>query len=463
MMQSSVRTPHTRAGRRRSRALASIAVCSAALLALAGCSAPGGTSNQNSAIKDPITAPVTAEQVKALGNITLNVWADQGEQELMKSIVPAYEKEFPNVKVQIQFKSFNDLTATVLNAMNSDTAPDVTQGNQGWATDGALVKAGLIRPLDDVVQAYGYAAAAGAAASQLKWSSDGKTFGSGSFYGMSPDNQMVGMFYNKTKLASLGLSVPTTLDELKTALAKAKAAGEIPITLGNSDKGSAMQAFSVVQGGMTPAADTVGWVTGKSGSDFNTATNKQALDLWASWAQDGTISPGYDGTSPDDAVAAFAKGSGVFYLGGNWQAGTISDGSTFGFAPAPAGAGNTAASNGSFGMPWHISSKSKNTLAAIAFIGLINGPDSGHYLADVNRVPVQLNGVQVADPMFTDLINASKVQLANNGALYYYDWSTPTMFDLFTSDLQEVMAGKLSSSDMLSAVQKNWTDFQAKS
>jgi len=223
-----------------------------------------------------------------------------------------------------------------------------------------------------------------------------------------------------------------------------------------------MQAFSVVQGAMAPAADTVDWITGKSGADINTAANAKALDLWASWAKDGTISAGYDGASPDDAAASFAKGNGVFYFGGNWQAGNISDGKTFGFIPAPSGAGNTAASNGSFGLPWHISAKSKNTLAAIAFVGLINQKGSGHYLADVNRVPIQLSGVSVTDPMFTDLIAASKAQLANNGALYFYDWSTPTMFDLFTSDLQQVMAGKQSSKDMLTAVQKDWKEFQSK-
>ena len=462
MMPTPLRNPMTGRGRKGARAAAVAAAGVAGLLVLAGCSAPGGTASTSTAVADTITAPVTAEQVKALGNVTLNVWADQGEQDLMKSIVPAYEKSFPNVTVKVQFKSFNDLTATVLNAMNSDSAPDVTQGNQGWATDGALVKAHLIRPLDDVAKAYGYLDAAGAAASQLKWSSDGKTFGSGSLYGMSPDNQMVGVFYNKKKLAKLNLSAPTTFSELTSDLAAAKAAGETPITLGNSDKGSAMQAFSVVQGAMAPAAGTVDWITGKSGSDFNSSENAKALDLWASWAKNGTISAGYDGTSPDDAAGSFAKGNGVFYFGGNWEASNIADGSTFGFIPAPSGAGNTAASNGSFGLPWHISTKSKSTLAAIAFVGLINAKDSGRFLAAVNRVPIQLSGVNVSDPMFTDLIAASKKQLANNGALYYYDWSTPTMFDLFTSDLQEVMAGKLSSADMLTAVQKNWKEFQSK-
>lgn len=431
-------------------------------LALSACSAPGSGASKPatpSASADTITAPVTAEQVAALGQVTLHVWADQGEESLMKLIVPKYEAAFTNVKVDIQYKSFNDLTATVVNALNSTEAPDVAQGNQGWATDGALVKAGLLRPLDDVADAYGYRAAAGAAISQLQWSPDGKTFGSGTLYGLAPDNQMVGVFYNKTKLEDLGLAAPTSFDELTAALAKAKAANEIPIMLGNSDKATAMQAFSVVQGASTPAADTVAWITGQSGADFNNAGNLKALDTWTSWVKDGYFADGYDARSPDDAAASFAKGKGVFLFAGNWQAGTISDGKTFGFMAAPKSAANEAASSGSFGLNWHVSAKSKLTPAALAFVGMINDPKNAALLAEVNRVPIAADGVTSTDAMFTALVAASKQQLSTNGSLYWYDWATNSMFDTFTSGLQELMTGRITSDKLLTQVQQDWADF----
>ncbi len=434
-------------------------------LALSACSAPGSGAAKpasSTSASEQITAPITAEQVAALGQVTLHVWADQGEESLMKLVVPKYEKQFSNVKVDIQYKSFNDLTATVVNALNSTDAPDVAQGNQGWATDGALVKAGLVRPLDDVADAYGYRQAAGSAISQLEWSADGKTFGSGTVYGLSPDNQMVGIFYNKAKLNGLGLQPPATFEDLAAALGKAKSAGEVPIMLGNSDKATAMQAFSVVQGATTPAADTIGWITGKSGADFNNAANQKALDTWASWAKDGYIADGYDARSPDDAAAAFAKGQGVFLIAGNWQAATVSDGATFGFIAAPKSQANQAASSGSFGLNWHVSSKSKLTPAAIAFVGMINDPKNAGLLAQVNRVPIATEGVASTDAMFSDLLKASSAQLSSNGSLYWYDWATNTMYDTFTSALQELMNGRTTSSKLLVQVQQDWTDFQAK-
>ncbi|MFV0464143.1 MAG: ABC transporter substrate-binding protein [Nostocoides sp.] len=454
-----------RIGRRSTRlAAASLAV---AAMSLAACSAPGSTSPSTSGATSTgsgagITAPVTAEEVAKLGDITLSVWADQGEQDLLGRVVPAYEKQFTNVKVDVQYKSFNDLTATVLNAMNSTNAPDVAQGNQGWATDGALVKAGLLRPLDDVADAYGWRAVAGAAISQLQWSDDGKTFGSGTLYGLAPDNQMVGIFYNKTKLTKLGIQPPQTFADLEAALKKAKDGGETPIELGNADKATAMQAFSVVQGAMTKPADTVAWITGSSGATFASDTNAAALQTWSDWVKAGYFSKGYDAMSPDDAAANFAKGQGVFLFAGNWQAGTVKDGNTFGFMAAPSGDTASHASSGSFGLNWHISNKSSKTPAAIAFVGMINDPKNAVELVAVNRVPIAADGVNSTDLMFSDLVKASKDQLGSSGSLYWYDWATDTMFDTFTAKLQELMAGRISPSDLTAAVQQDWDSFQAK-
>lgn len=446
--------------RNRAARLAPIALGTGLLLGLAGCSAPGSGSSAPAAEQaTEIDAPVTAEQVAELGDVTLHVWADQGEQDLMDAFVPAYEKMYPNVDVEIQFKSYNDLTATVVNAMNSDDAPDVTQGNQGWATDGALVKAGLIRPLDDVADAYGYRDAAGSAITQLEWSEDGKTFGSGSVYGMSPDNQMVGLFYNKEKLAKLGAEVPASLDDFEATLEKAAKAGELPISLGNSDKAAAMQAFSLVQGVQTPAEDTRAWIAGEQQADFAVPSNVDALKTFASWADRGYFTAGYDGSSPDDAAAAFAGGDGVFFVGGNWFASTISDADTFGFTAGFEEGGYATA--GSFGMPWHVSSKSDAELAAVAWVGMLNSEETAPMLADVQRVPV--HGVEAGDgkTTFGDLLTASSDQLQGSGPLFWYDWATDTMFDTFTGGLQETMAGRTSPEDLAKRIQEDWSAFHA--
>jgi len=40
---------------------------------------------------ESINQPVTVEEVAALGDITLDVWADAGEEKTMKILIPKFE------------------------------------------------------------------------------------------------------------------------------------------------------------------------------------------------------------------------------------------------------------------------------------------------------------------------------------------------------------------------------------
>ena len=64
-----------------------ILVAATALL-ITGCSSPGSDSGGGANTADAINSPVTVEEVAELGDITLDVWADAGEEKTMKILVP---------------------------------------------------------------------------------------------------------------------------------------------------------------------------------------------------------------------------------------------------------------------------------------------------------------------------------------------------------------------------------------
>ena len=67
---------------------------------------------------------------------------------------------------------------------------------------GALVKGGLLTPLDDYAEAYGWGDRYSATLLDLnRFSADGKEFGTGNLYGLSQMGEIVGVFYNKEKVA----------------------------------------------------------------------------------------------------------------------------------------------------------------------------------------------------------------------------------------------------------------------
>ena len=69
---------------------------------------------------------------------------------------------------------------TVLNIADSNDAPDIIFGNQGYTVDGPLVEAGLILPLDAYYDAYGWNDWYGEGAkAQFRFTEDGMDFGAG--------------------------------------------------------------------------------------------------------------------------------------------------------------------------------------------------------------------------------------------------------------------------------------------
>ena len=142
--------------------------------------------------------------------------------------------KYPNVKIERIAKSFEDLLKTVKLAASGPNAPDVVQANQGRGDHGRDGQGQAAPP----GRATTRRSMAGTTATRRRcWRSTrsrptASEFGSGDLYGLSQSGEIVGVFYNKDKVAT----PPTTLDEFEASLQKAKDAGETPIMFGNLEK-----------------------------------------------------------------------------------------------------------------------------------------------------------------------------------------------------------------------------------
>src|SRR5438046_208031 len=98
------------------------------------------------------TTRAAANPFAHYGNITLTVTSadnqDPGPEPVIKELIKRFEAKYPNVKVNITFKGFSDYMKVIQLSLNGNSAPDVSEGNQSYATDALLVKAKLIIPLD---------------------------------------------------------------------------------------------------------------------------------------------------------------------------------------------------------------------------------------------------------------------------------------------------------------------------
>ncbi len=408
----------------------------------------------------PTEAPTTTEA--APEPITLRVAGDAGEEATMGLAKEQFEAANPGVTVEVNLKGWDDHIATIVLTMDSDTPPDVAQGNQGYGVDALLVEAGLILPLDDYAAQYGWTDrfSAGSLA-EFRWTEDGKTFGEGPLWGISPISEDIGVFYNKDKLAALGMDTPATFEEFEATLAAALDAGELPIQLGNLDQWPGIHVWSLVEGVFVDAADTRSWIFGASGSSFDSPGRLQAAEKLVEWVEAGYFGADYNGIGYDDATARFTEGEGVFLPVGTWQTNTLATnmGDSVGFMPMPAASGNTLVGGGSLGLGWHISSKTDHPDLAAAFIALLVSEDFTDDLVSVNRVPAQASSAQPESALLGEVIEGIGRVLADDGQTFYHDWATPTMYDAIAAGLQRLLGLADSPADFLAAVQANWSAF----
>ena len=95
------------------------------------------------------------------------------------------------------------------------------------------------------------------------------------------------------------------------------------INLGNKDGYESLHAFGMVQGAYVTGQFMRNWIFHVPGSTSQSPANVKALTTFQQWFKDGYFGSDYNAVGENDAAAAFAKGKGVFYLGGNWQAAVI--------------------------------------------------------------------------------------------------------------------------------------------
>ncbi len=450
------------------RPIALAAVVASGALVLAAC-APGSGSGSDSASSSTPSGSVTTDPA-ALGDVTLTVWDQEvrgGQNEQMSTLNKEFQQKYPNITIRRVSRSFDDLTKTLRLALTGKDAPDVVQANNTRSQMGEFVKAGQLVNLDRYAKAYGwndrFPESVRASAS---YSSDGRTFGSGNLFGIPQVGEVVGIYTNTAKLATLGIQPPTTWAEFDAALATAKAKGETPLVLGNLDKWPAVHVFGTLQGRYTPAAEIRDLGYGRPGASWTSKGNVEAASKLADWADKGYFTTGFNGKGYDPAWQGFSKGDGLFLIAGTWLQADLSTamGSdvTFALPPKSEVDGSQVATGGT-GLPFAITSKATTPDAAAAYIDFLTNEKAMALLAKTGNLPVVDTAQQQApSALGTDVFRAFDAVTSADGLVPYLDWATPTMGDTIGATLQDLLAGKASPEQAMAALEKDYSDFAGK-
>lgn len=440
--------------------VAGVAVAAATAMALTGC-----TPGSDAKAPDTEDHEVQTDPSK-LGDVTLTVWDQEvrgGQDEQMKQLNEAFQKKYPNITIERNSQSFEDLGKTLRLALSGNDAPDIVQANNARNSMGQFIEAGQLLPLDPWAEAYGWEDRFPESVLQYtRYSDDAVTFGSGSIYGLPQVGEVVGVFYSKPKLEELGIDVPKDWAAFEAALAKAKQSGETPLLLGNIEKWPAIHVFGPVQGAEVDAEEIQNLGFGNSGASWETPENEAAAQTLSDWGADGYFNEGVNGTDYDDAWQKLAKGDGVFLIGGSWLAADLEDamGEDVGFFAPPATAGEGAHTTGGTGLPFAVTSATENPDAAAAYLDFITDEDAMQVLADTGNLPVVNTQDYAPESGVQGDVFKTFGEVTENGAILpYLDYATPTFSDTLGEALQQLIDGKTTPKEFTAALEADYADF----
>lgn len=408
------------------------------------------------------TGAFPAQRAAVAQDVKLDLW-DTFNADPRKQIVDDLAAGFAeenSVEVEHRGWTLEELQDTIPRVVESNQGPDVAQVNNGESLMGPMVRAGQLVDITGYVEQYGWAEGLpeGLLARNM-YSADGTEFGTGQLWGVSIEAEIVGLFYNKTIFEDAGVEIPTTLTGLEEAFQAFLDAGQTALVFGNLDKWPAIHLFGDIHGTMATREYLDGIIYRTGEQSFEDQSIIDAAAKLQDWVTRGFVMDGFDGIGADDAATLFESGAGAVLLQGSWQNGTVSQnlGEEAGFfLMPPVEEGGTVLHVGGVGIPHAITTNAEDPDLAAGLINTLVSEESFSAFVDAGLLPAaEIAADQITEGTVTgDLYTAWNTSLAGDSLGHYLDWAAPGFYDVFTAELQRLMAMEVTPEEFAANLQE---------
>lgn len=378
----------TRSRRTRRRVLIGI-VGTFAAAATAACSgpgpAPGGAATQ-------AAAPTAVSTSLGSQPVSLKLYDGQGLKAVDDALIAAFTKKYPNVTITPTYDPDNVTTQNQPRQLAAASPPDLVRVIS--VTSGT--KNNLLTNLDAYAMAYGWDKMPASQLAQFR--AQNGVAGTGSLYAKASGFTMTGLYYNKKLAQQVGMSAPpTSVEELTTLMAKAKAAGLTGMVVANKEGGGVFPFQLLLNTAMGPEK-VAQWVFNAPGATIDTPEAVKAAQQVVEWNKAGYFPASVNALDATAANAIFASDKGLFFPWGNWEAANLDKTmpGRVGFFPMPpVSAGGKVAAMSDAATAFGIPSKSANKDAAAAFLNFLSSDEGRQIAIDHGFMPSGLSSQPV--------------------------------------------------------------------
>lgn len=380
------------------------------------------------------------------GKGVLKIASIPNYQSSLPQIVEAFEKEHPDIDVQLEFVDVAALHTQLRTQLAAGTAPDIFTTYPGNGTPTAmenLVPGGFLADMSDL----GFSARIPKAMDQTT-SMDGKR------YVLPLSLGAIGGIYNETALAEVGLTAPTTWTEVLKFCSDAKAKGKVAYAYGaqtawnNQLFAFPLSATLVYGKGSTFTADQA-----KGSATFADSAWTEVWKKVVEMQKAGCWQPEPLGTSYEVATSLVAKGDALAISSVTSTfaalAAAAPKGTTFAFHALPAtdDPDETYISAGGSG-GYSINAKAKNPVAAKLFMEYL-GSDA--VMAEVARLQNALPAID-SDAFETPASLKEIMPFVESGRIHPFDdqlWPNAKVATVLMEQAQLLVGGQSSVDQVL--------------
>ena len=320
--------------------------------------------------------------------VTINFWhhysAQSAENEtLMNVLIPAFEAENPDIKVNAVSHEWAELHDKVLVSANSNALPDVARCDIAWLPE--FQQMGILVALDEEMPDFDEVSG------QLLDSAMSTAQIGGHYYGLALNTNSKIVFYNTSLLEAAGIEVPATMDEWVEAVKALSGENENGQQVWGWNE-PALAGWNICPfiwsfgGALTNEDQTVatGYINGP-------ATVK-AVETFAQLVQAGAITGFNAGDIP--MTDGFGTGRYAMMLEGPWKsaelAGAYPD-VAYGTAPIPAGEGGSVSVLGGEDIAMF---NTANQEAAWKFMQFMTSEFAETEMAKCGQIPVNVAALE---------------------------------------------------------------------
>ncbi|HEX8045715.1 ABC transporter substrate-binding protein [Rhizobium sp.] len=392
---------------------------------------------------------------------TFNVWwyelPNTAQAQAWTKALGEFKTKHPDVTINFEQKTFEQLQKAGSLILNSDQAPDVLEYNKGNATAGLVASQGLLTPLDDEFKKRGWDKILNETNTQLSKYDQSGIYGSGPIIGLPANAEFVSVFYNIDMFEANGIKVPTTLGEFEAALDTFQKKGITPLAYGTVDSNAQHLVYTLA---LTQADDT--WVKNYQGlkAPLDTKPFLFAAQKVVDWVKKGYISKDSTGLKGTDAANVFSSGKAPMFVSGTWNNGDFASSiKTFKWSqfifPTP------KYSTGSTGSMFMVPKSAKNKDLAYDFIDLVLNKQNQNDQANLGGVAIAADPSAITDPVGKRNVELFNEISSKGGLGFYPDWPVPGYYELLIQATTGLVNGSTTPEQFADRLKKAYDDAQA--